>query len=470
MKTVSLPENSQRGSADRLPSLIREHRQEWQSRGKCKNISIEAARNEPKTKITVIAWNSTHNALGRGYLLADVLRNDYDVELIAPSFPRFGDGVWEPLRNCSRVTIKDFPGGEFPEYFKRMEDIAEQIEGDIIYVSKPRLPSLELAILAKLNRNRPIILDVDDYELGFFRNRGPLTLEALKTKRQKSDFNCPHHETWTRYSETLIPLFDQLTVSNEELRKKFGGMVLPHIRDEHDFDPTPYPRDEIRAEFGFSPEDKVVLFIGTTRMHKGVIRIAVALEKLNRPGYKFLVIGSLVDDKSRRFFNNVDPMHVKLVSNVPFSDIPAYLRVGDLICLLQDSKEVTAQFQMPAKFTDGLAMAIPMLASNVPNLANLAKEGLVELLENMPLEKKIHEIFSNYEMYKRKAIHNRVVYLQRYSYGANLPKLRDMIEHLLDNPTPVPEAFRELVAYHHETFANMGDFPRVTAKVVASAA
>ena len=74
---------------------------------------------------------------------------------------------------------------------------------------------------------------------------------------------------------------------------------------------------------------------------------------------------------------------------------------------------------MPAKFTDGLSMEIPMLASNVPVLENLAKEGLVELLGGMPLEQKIDEIFSNYEVYKRRAVCNREVFLQKYSYGAN---------------------------------------------------
>ena len=103
--------------------------------------------------------------------MADVLRTHYDVELIGANFPRFGTEIWEPLRIGSRVTIKNFPGANFPEYFKRMEDIAEQIEGDIIYVSKPRLPGLELAILAKMYRNRPIILDIDDYELGLRKSQ-----------------------------------------------------------------------------------------------------------------------------------------------------------------------------------------------------------------------------------------------------------------------------------------------------------
>ena len=273
-KTAARPEAGQLEVTDRLAKLIREHGKERRPA-----VRRQSAAGESRTRITVITWDLGHNPLGRAYLLADVLRHDYDVELVGAQFPRFGNEVWEPLRNCSRVAVKSFPGGNFPEHFKHMEDIAEQIEGDVIYVSKPRLPGLELAILAKLHRNRPVIVDVDDYEPGFFKNWEPLSLKQVKRKRHRPDFFCPHDETWTRYGESLIPMFEQVTVSNEELRKKFGGMVLPHIRDEHDFDPAVYPREAIRAELGFTRADKVIVFAGTPRMHKGFTRIAMALEK-----------------------------------------------------------------------------------------------------------------------------------------------------------------------------------------------
>ena len=461
-KTAARPEAGQLEVTDRLAKLIREHGKERRPA-----VRRQSAAGESRTRITVITWDLGHNPLGRAYLLADVLRHDYDVELVGAQFPRFGNEVWEPLRNCSRVAVKSFPGGNFPEHFKHMEDIAEQIEGDVIYVSKPRLPGLELAILAKLHRNRPVIVDVDDYEPGFFKNREPLSLKQVKRKRHRPDFFCPHDETWTRYGESLIPMFEQVTVSNEELRKKFGGMVLPHIRDEHDFDPAVYPREAIRAELGFTRADKVIVFAGTPRMHKGFTRIAMALESLKRSDYKLLIVGSPVDNEARRFFAGIKSARVKVVPNVPFSDLPGYLCAGDLICLLQDREQVTARFQMPGKFTDGLSMGIPVLATDVPPLVNLAQKGLVELLGDTPLERKIDEIFSDYDAYKHKAMQNRETFLREYSYGANLPGLQDTIDRVLNNPVPIPDAFRELVAYHRRIFSGGAGLPQVTAQVVA---
>ena len=443
---------SRQPTASRALKVIREHRQGQRPTSASNANRDRRSEKNSRKKVSVIAWDVGHNSLGRAYLLADVLRNDYDVEIVGASFPKLGEDVWAPLRTCSRVTIKSFPGEHFPKYFSDAQYMAKHIDGDVLYVSKPRLPGLELAILAKQQRNRPIILDVDDYELGFFKNRQPMTLDAIRTKHKTSSFNCPYGEMWSRYSESLIPLFDQITVSNIELQKKFGGTVLPHLRDEHDFTPMRYPRAEVRKALGFTSKDRVIIFAGTPLMHKGFMRVVVALRNLNRPNYKGLLIGSPPEGESRTVRKAMKAGHLSVLPCVPFCDLPGYLCAGDLICLLQDEQRITSHFQLPAKFTDGLAMEIPMLATNVPVLKHLAKDGLVELLKHTHLEEKIEEIFSNYERYKCRAMSNRGVFLQKYSYGANLCTMKHMIERVLQEPTRFPDEFVKLIAYHGGIF------------------
>ena len=440
---------------DHLSQLIREHRQEQRATRFPAACRREGTTDKTAIKISVIAWDVGHNALGRAHLLADVLRNQYRVEVIGANFSRYGDRIWEPLRTGSRVPIRSFPGENFPGHFQRMNTIAKQIDGDVIYVSKPRLPSMELAILAKLYRNRPILLDIDDYEPGFFKNRDPLSLSGVKAKSRTRDFFRPYGETWTRFSESLIPMFDRTTVSNEELRKKFGGLVVPHIRDELDFDTTDRPRDALRKALHFSPEERVIVFLGTPLVHKGLARLADALRKLKHSDYKLLIIGSPVNKKAHRFFRRCNPEQIILIPNVPFADLSSYLSIGDLICLVQNEDDAISHYQMPAKFTDALSMGIPILASNVPPLENVAREKLVELLNDVPLERRIDHILSNYETYKHAAMRNRSVFLQRYSYAANLPKLKNMIDSSMNNPTPIPDVYRELVSYHHRVFSHI---------------
>ena len=457
-------------AVESVSKVIRGHRRNIVREGRPEVEETSAGSEEkPRTRITVIAWDLGHNPLGRAYLLADALRRAYDVELLGAGFPRFGDALWEPLSGCSRVRIKGFPGTRFPSHFNNMEQIAGQIDGDVIYVSKPRLPGLELAILAKLQRNRPIVLDIDDYELGFFKKRTPLTLGGVKRRRHEADFLFPHDEIWTRFSETLVPLFEHVTVSNRELQKRYGGLLVPHVRDERDFDPDAWPRDAIRAALGFSATDKVVLFAGTPRLHKGVAKIAPALRSLARYDCKFLIVGSPVDSDARRFLGGADPATVKVVPNVPFTDLPAYLSAGDLVCLLQEKGRVVSRFQMPAKFTDALAMGIPILATGVPLFEHLAGRGLVEVLGDTPLDRKIGEIFDNYPAYRQRALRNREAFLSEYSYAAILPGLTGMIDGLARNPAPIPDAFSKLIDYHRKIFPGGDGLPRATARVLEEA-
>ena len=420
----------------------------------------------PVVRISVVAWDLGHNALGRAYMLADLLRNRYDVEVIGANFPLFGDAIWEPLRTGSRVAIKRFPGAMFPDHFRTMEEIARSIEGDLIYVSKPKLPALELAILAKLHRNRSVILDIDDFEPGFHGAHGTMTLEEARRCIDTPGFERPGGEIWTRYAQSLIPYFDAITVSNEELRKKFGGMVVPHARDERDFKPGLHSREAMRAKLGFGSGDKVILFAGTPLVHKGIGRIVAALGELGRSSYKLLVVGRLGEGEPG--LDRLPPGSMTTVPGVPFSELPRYLVAGDLVCVLQDESSVISRFQTPAKFTDALAMGIPVLASNAPPLVNLANKGLVELLNGSPLAARIEEIFRNYPTYKRTAVENRKAFLSEFSYGANLPRLTELIERLVRNPAPVPAAFHELVAFHRQQFSSGIEFAGGGARVETS--
>ena len=403
-----------------------------------------------RIKVSVISWCCSHNPLGRAYLLADLLSSEVDVEIVGACFPNFGEDVWEPLRASGRVTIKTFPGGRFPNHFDRMEEVARQIDGDILYVSKARLPSMELGILAKEVRSRPLILDVDDYELGFFEERSPMTLEEVRTLRCRSKLEWPYQETWTRYSETLIPLFDRLTVATPELRDKFGGTLIPHARNESDFDPFVYPRERTRQILGFGCEDKVVVFLGTPRAHKGVVRIAETVRDLTSDGYRFLIVGTPSDSNLRRYLEELDPKHAKVLPNVPFADVPAYLRAADLVCLLQSQEHATAHFQMPAKFTDALAMGLPILGTNVPPLARVGAEGLLEVVQNGTLGLHIERMFADRDAMQRKGHENRKNFRNFYCYRAVRPTLMEVLESARGKPTPMREEFGKLLAYHRE--------------------
>ncbi len=405
-----------------------------------------------RPKVTVIAFNVTHNHLARAYVLADMLRGHYRVEVIGPVFHEYGSGVWKPLRRA-RVPIKWFHGMNLPDYFEQARKVAERIDGDIVIVSKPMLPSYLLGIICKSPGNRPLILDIDDFELGAFMGapreetggRAPARPGRTPGAGRDEDYDRPYGRHWTRYCDSIARHADAITVANTALQARYGGVLIPQIRDERDYDPARYDRDAIRAQFGYGVQDRVILFLGTPYRHKGVHLVAEALHRLGNDRYKLCVIGEILDDGLRAELAALGGRNIRFFPDQPFHDTPRNLCLADLVCLIQDTGHATAAHQMPAKFADALAMGVPMLATATPPLAGAARGGLVQLLGEEPLEEKIDAIFKDYARHKQTALRNRAVFHEQYSYAAIRPRLVEIIERLLAAPPAVPPEFSRLV-------------------------
>jgi glycosyltransferase involved in cell wall biosynthesis len=445
--------------ANRRPDKSVEREADGEIRFVSPKIAMSDTGYPPKgrPKVTVVSFNVTHNHLARAYILADLLRSHYPVELIGPVFSEYGNEVWKPLQQ-SRVPIKWFYGMNLPTYFEQLKKVATKIDGDIIIVSKPMLPSYLLGIILKNLRNRPLILDIDDFEFGAFigtsrdgaDNDAPLRLDLMSGVSRDEDFYKPYGRLWTRYCDSIVGHADAITVANVALQTRYGGALIPQIRDERDFDPGLFDRDAIRAEFGYEKDDRVILFLGTPYWHKGVHRVAEALQELGNDKYKLCVIGSILDDELRAYFSDLGNRNFQFLPDQSFHDTPKNLCLADLVCLLQDPAHSTASHQMPAKFVDALAMGVPMLGTRTLPLMDAARNGLIEVLDDEPLHEKINEIFGNYARHKERALRNRANYREQYSYAANRSKLVDVIEGLSDAPPAVPGEFSRLITAFHD--------------------
>ncbi len=417
-----------------------------------------------KRKIAILCWDMSHNALGRAFLLADLLNGTFETEIIGPIFPRYGNDVWRPLRAASPVPIKWYDGRLFPEHLSQLTELSSRIKADLVLVSKQRFPSFGLGILIRVNRSVPLILDVDDYELGFFPPGPVIPISQLANQGPMPDLLEPYSKAWTACCEEFVPYADAITVAGTAIQRKYGGTVIPHARDETLFDPKRFDRAAIRARFGYGPVDKVILFSGTPRAHKGLIDIAKALAELGNSNYCLCVIGTPQDAATRTLRESFSRIRIDVFPDQPFSDLPANLMIGDLVCLLQDPTNIVAQYQVPAKFTDALAMEIPILGTPVPPLQPFANEGLIELLDDSSLAEMIDHIFSNYDLYKTRAIKNRRAFIDSFSFGSVRPRLARLVENVLDRRLKPSRELNEFVHFQRtvvETLTEaVDDLPR----------
>jgi hypothetical protein len=421
-------------------------------------------RRRARPKVAVIAWDVGHNPVGRAHTLAGVLSRHADVGIWGTQFRRYGSRVWAPLRG-SDIPIHTFPGGDLPDHFEAMQEVARTIDVDAMYVSKPRLPSYGLGILTKEVRNRPLLLDIDDHELAFFDEEDGLHLRDVLALRGDPDLSLPFGRAWTRACEPVVDAADGLTVSNLSLQERFGGAVIPHARDERLFDPNLYDRHDTRRRLGVDDHIRLLMFGGTARAHKGVVEVLRSLAQLDDDRYRLLLFGTPELETLRSEMGGLDRWIVA-VPYQPFADLPKIVAAADLACVLQDPAHPVSRFQMPAKIVDALAMRVPCLVRPVPPLRPLLDQGVLDVVEDdEPLHERIASIFEHYDDAVDRAVQGRKVFDAGYSYEAVGDALMPLFQRLWDDTPPLSPRAVALAHLPKHAFSAGREQPRLPPRV-----
>lgn len=302
-------------------------------------------------KVSVLAFDLSDNATGRADLLARLLAPRYEVEVVGP---QFGPELWRPVRGGA-VAHRAVRAGRYPGVAARLSALLGLVDGDVILASKPRPTSYGLGLLARARRRRPLVLDIDDWELGFFYRSG-----AWGRVGRALNLADPNGLTWTWLMERLVPRAEALTVASRFLQARFGGVLLPHVRDTDAWDPARYDAGLARAELGVGSQ-KVVMFLGTPRGHKGVDDLVEAVGRL-QPGVVAALVGA--DPASPAVRRWMALPHVRVVPEIPFGDVPRYLAAADVVAVPQRATSDTVG-QVPAKIFDAMAMARPIVSTAV---------------------------------------------------------------------------------------------------------
>src|SRR5256884_706063 len=218
-------------------------------------------------RISILAFDLSDNATGRAELLARLLAQQHEVTIVGP---RFGAELWPPVR-ASAATYRSRPGRRYPAFATDLAALARLADGDVLYASKPRPTSFGIGLLARRQRPRPLLLDIDDWELGFFYRSG-----AWGRLGRSLNLANPNGLPWTWLMERLVPLASGLTVASRFLEARFGGTLLPHVRDTELWAPGRFDAAAGRAALG-AGNRRIVMFLGTARAYKGVEDLVAAV-------------------------------------------------------------------------------------------------------------------------------------------------------------------------------------------------
>ena len=164
--------------------------------------------------------------------------------------------------------------------------------------------------------------------------------------------------TWLM--ERRVGAADALTVASRFLERRFGGVLIPHVRDTEAWDPARYDRAAARAALGIGA-DRVVMFLGTPRAYKGLEDLVSAVGALGG-GVTLAIVGAdPTGGDARRWAAHP---FVRVVGKIPFDDVPRYLSAADVVAVPQRETAATLG-QVPAKLFDAMALGRPVVSTSV---------------------------------------------------------------------------------------------------------
>ncbi len=387
-------------------------------------------------KVSIIASDLSSSGAGRWggavrpFLLAKALQKlNCEVEIIG----FVGEDNVE-IASISEIPIVAIAAHKnYPKFLLSAKKLLDKISGDLIYAYKVKPTSLGLALLKKIQSDRPVFLDIDDWELSWYGGdkwKYKPTIKKLAKDILKPDgaFRQPDHPFYLKWSESLVPKADVITLHTQFLKERFGGVYLPNGKDISLFDPSLYEPETSRERYNLK-DYRILMFPGAPRKYKGVEDVLMALDYLDEPDLKLVIVGgSPYDNYDRELMEKWGNRIIKMPKH-PASEMPAIVAAAHIVVVPQrDTPAAKAQF--PLKLTDGMAMAKPIIASKVGDIPEILGETgyLVEPSSPQQIAEKIKLIFNDENAANTKGKQARERCVKYYSIDAMATILSGLIE------------------------------------------
>jgi glycosyltransferase involved in cell wall biosynthesis len=173
------------------------------------------------------------------------------------------------------------------------------------------------------------------------------------------------------------------------------------------------------------------MFPGAPRPYKGLEDVLIALDKINQPDLKLVIVGgSPYDDYDEQLQQQWGRWIIKL-PKYPADVMPDLIAAAHIVVVPQrDTLETRAQF--PLKLTDGMAMAKPVLSTRVGDIPEILGDTgyLVEPACPEQIAEQIQLIFQDLESANQRGVKARERCVKHYSTEAMASTLKSIIARL----------------------------------------
>lgn len=384
----------------------------------------------------VSSWSLGHNAAGRAHVLAQIHSGLAPVEIIGSLLSSHGSSIWRPLQE-SCIPVRSICPEHAEDFVSQALQLVAANPYHLVHLSKPRMPNIVLGLLYKLVWRSRVILDIDDEEMAFFPKTQAEanfnTFELLGKLPEIADLVGPE---WTRIAIECRTLFDAVTVSNPVLQQRYGGTIVRHARSAVDLDPSLYPMAAMRRLYNIGEEERVVLFLGTPRAHKGLVETAAALDALAQPRVIFMIVGDFPrrEEGLRHQLSAFTRLRFRFLPDQPFARLPNLLALADICLALQNPNSPISVSQVPAKLSDALAMGRLVIVSQNPALGDLTLGNNVLVTNWSDLDEVMASALSSLPESEEKREARRALFQKEFSLLVNRQRLGAVLSSLPAHP------------------------------------
>ncbi|VXD17904.1 glycosyltransferase family 4 protein [Planktothrix paucivesiculata] len=373
-------------------------------------------------KVSLVVCNLAHELRwggARPFILAQALQKiPYPVEIIGLTFEPF-----TPPPDLD-ISIQVFPGKNYPSVLKSFYQLSQKIDGDIIYAYKPKPSSFGISLIKKMFTGRPLILDIDDWEMSWYGGDewqykpGSLKQFARDILKPNGALRNPDYPLYLKAMEGLTSRADAITIHTGFIQQRFGGIYLPNGKDTTLFNPENYNSESVRSQYNLS-DYRILMFPGAPRPYKGIEDVLMALDILNQPDLRLVIVGgSPYDDYDQKLREKWGQWLIS-IPPLPVTKMPEIVAAADIIVVPQRNHP-SALAQFPLKLTDGMAMAKPVLSTNVGDIPDILGNTGYLVAPSSPeqIAEMIQHIFSDFDQAQEKGIAARKRCVEHYSIEA----------------------------------------------------
>jgi glycosyltransferase involved in cell wall biosynthesis len=319
-------------------------------------------------KISLVLPTLATNGTLRAWVIAQLLSRHYEVEAIGllregeKIFPWVGDYAWQPVA-ASGV-------------YDAVTNLERAITGDIAFAYGAGLCSFGACLLAKRRRGVPVILDMPEWEVHEHHNLDGRISRALMVARHLigPGWSNPHSFKYRYVLDHLTRLADERTCGCSFVQRRYGGDFLPFCADTAKFDPTRFDKTAVRRKWGIPADAAILFFGGNPQPMKGLEETVAAIHALDGTvDARLVIVGR---DETHAYTRKVKELargKAIVLGAQPFTLMPELLSMADIVAL-PDTRVPKSMGYIPAKIYEAMAMAIPVIASDLSDMPVILKD------------------------------------------------------------------------------------------------